>query len=101
MQVAHPAKGEQQQRHHVMDKHLPEVLALHIHKLADGERPVEAHGQHVVPPDVRVQRLMRETVPAVLDVPQPGLVPQHVHAEREAEGVVDAAPRRLAELDQR
>jgi len=60
--------------------------------LAEAEGPVEAELDHVVPPDVPLDRVVRVVVPAVLDVPQPRLVPQHRHAEREHAGVVEAAP---------
>lgn len=40
-------------------------------------------------------------VPALLDVPQPRLVPHDNHAEDEAVSVVNASPAVLAELHQR
>lgn len=41
----------------MVDKHLPEVLALNVEELGEGERPVEGHRYHVVPPDVTLHRL--------------------------------------------
>lgn len=43
MQIANPAEGQQQQCDHVMDEHLPKVLALDVEELGDGQRPVEGH----------------------------------------------------------
>jgi len=40
--------------------------------------PVEAQLDHVVPPDVVVDGVVRVIVPAVFDVPRPGLGPQDV-----------------------
>ena len=54
--------------------------------------PVEAHLDHVVPPDVVVDGVMRVVVPAVLDVPHPGLAPKNVEAVEEDAGVEKPAP---------
>ena len=48
-----------------------------------GRLPVEAQLDHVVPPDVAVDGVVRVVVPAVLDVPHPWLGPQDVKAVEE------------------
>lgn len=57
VQIAHPAERQQQQRDYVVDEHLPEVLALDVEELGEGQRPVEGHRDHVIPPDVVLDRL--------------------------------------------
>jgi hypothetical protein len=54
--------------------------------------PIKAEFDHVVPPDVIVDWVVRVVVPAVLDVPSPGLVPQHVQAVEEYDSVVQPTP---------
>lgn len=57
MQVADPTERNQHQGQDVMDEHLPEVLSLVVDELGEGQRPIEGHRDHVVPPDVVVDRL--------------------------------------------
>ena len=64
------------------------------HYLTKAKSPVEAELDHVVPPHVPFYRVVRVVVPAVLDVPQPWLVPKHVHAIGKHAGVVQAPPPR-------
>lgn len=92
MQIAHPTQRQQQQRDHMMNEHLPEVLALNVAELRHRQRPVERHGNHVIPPDVIVHRLVRIAVPAMLHIPEPRFIPQHNAAVHETVRVVDAAP---------
>jgi hypothetical protein len=54
--------------------------------------PVEAQLDHVVPPDVVVDGVVRVIVPAVFDVPRPGLGPQDVKAVEEDGRVVQPTP---------
>lgn len=100
MQVAHPAEGQQQQCDQMMHEHLPKVFALDVAELRNGQRPVEWHRNHVVRPDVTVNRLQSNenlvsytwwcwifrggflylmwiAIPALLDIPEPWFVPQH------------------------
>ena len=65
---------------------------FHIRYLADAERPVEAEFDHVVPPDILLDGVVRVVVPAVLDVPQPRLAPQNPRSVDEDWRVVEAAP---------
>ena len=51
--------------------------------MLSGRLPVEAQLDHVVPPDVVVDGVVRVVVPAVLDVPHPWLGPQDVKAVEE------------------
>lgn len=91
-EVARPREGHECDGGHVVHEHLPEVLAPHVEELREGQRPVEAHLHHVVPPRARVQQVARVVVPAVADVPQPRLVPQRDQAEQEDARVVQPPP---------
>lgn len=60
-----------------MYKHLPEVLAFHVEVLAKAERPVEGQRYDVMPPCARLDALMWIRVPALVNIPQPRLIPQY------------------------
>ena len=75
-EVARPAESHERDGGHVMDEHLPEVLPLHVEELRNAERPVEAQLDHVVPPDVTGDTMVRVMVPAELDIPEPLLRPK-------------------------
>lgn len=62
MQIANPTERNQHQGEDVMDEHLPKVLPLVVDELREGQRPVESHGDHVVPPNVVVDRLKRKII---------------------------------------
>ncbi len=47
----------------MVDEHLHKIFPLHVKKLGDGEGPVEGEGEHVVPPHVCVQLVVRVIVP--------------------------------------
>ena len=52
-EVAGPAEGHQGNGGDVVDKHLPEVLTLHIIKLRKAQGPVETQLYHVVHPHLK------------------------------------------------
>ena len=54
--------------------------------------PVEAEFNHVVPPDVVVDGVVRVVVPAVFDVPHPRLAPQHLQAIEKHGSVIKPSP---------
>lgn len=69
IEIAGPAEAHQRDGGNVMHKHLPKVLASHVEELAHAQRPVERQRNHVVPPDIVADGLVRVAVPAAVDVP--------------------------------
>lgn len=91
-EVDGPAEDHESDGGHVVKKHLPKVLSLHVVELGDEEGPVEAQLDHVVPPDAAVNVVVWVVVPAVPDVPKPGLVPQDEDPVGKDGVVVESAP---------
>ena len=61
--VDHPREAHQHDGGDVMDEHLPKVFPFHVEKLRHAQGPVKSHREHVVPPYVGCDRLMRKSVP--------------------------------------
>ena len=74
-QIAYPGKAHKDNCGYVMNKHLPEVLSLHIKELGKAEWPVKCHGYHVIPPYVTRYWMIGVIVITVINIPQPWFVP--------------------------
>lgn len=61
--IDNPRQAHQDYGGDVMYKHLPKVLPLHVKELGNAQRPVERHGDHVVPPNVHRDGLVRKVGP--------------------------------------
>ena len=62
-EVACPGEGEEGDGCDVVDKHFHKILPLHISELRNGEGPVEGELYHVVPPDGRLDIMVRIIIP--------------------------------------
>ena len=62
-EVACPGEGEEGDGCDVVDKHFHKILPLHISELRNGEGPVEGELYHVVPPDGRLDIMVRIVIP--------------------------------------
>ena len=62
-EVAGPWEAEEWDGGQVVDEHLPKVFSLHVSELRDCQGPVERQLQHVVPPHVTLNDMVRIIVP--------------------------------------
>ena len=62
-EVACPGEGEEGDGCDVVDEHFHKILSPHISELRNGEGPVEGELYHVVPPDGRLDIMVRIIVP--------------------------------------
>ena len=83
-----------------VDKHGPKILPLNVEKLGEKQAPVEGKLNHVVPPHVVEHWMVGEIHPAIDNVPEPGLITEHVKPIPKHDTVNDPSPTSFRELVQ-
>lgn len=78
----------------MVNEHFPKVLSFDVEKLRNAQCPIETQFDHVIPPNVTVDSMMRVVIPAMLDVPQPRFRPKNQYAIHKNGRVIKASPTR-------
>ncbi|MPC30134.1 hypothetical protein E2C01_023394 [Portunus trituberculatus] len=91
-EVHNPRERNEQDGEEVVHKELCGVFPSMLEEVSDGHAPVKPQGHHVVSPHPIIHAVFWEPNEAVVDVPQPFLVPKHHRAQYRVRDVVGSLP---------